>query len=488
MTAEAGGTKLAGSSTAAVHGVESTGSRANHRSPSPIRIGPATRKRREPIRPATVPIRVDRVASMIPTGMPMSARPECGVAEHALEHDRLVEERDVEGAIDEERHQVDRRERPRPEDREGDERIGPPGHQDRERDQRDDSDRDRDPGREVLPLVGLAADDTECQPADRECRDERSEPVEPAGRLGVARLLDVSQGRPQGEPEERDVDQEGDPPADGVDEEPAEDRSDYGQGGCRCCPDAERAARAGAGGGCPRRSSGSPISTKPASSSAACTASASSTSRSRSFHGRSRAMRPARGGLRALHDDDRGVGRGAHAAQQRAGRRATIAAAWRSSSASSAGDRLARAARMRDAAIRCSLWCRRSEIRGARSASSPTRSQSSDSISTCPSVPRRRSRATAARKQSTPSARPSERERDQPQQVSTGRAPARAADQRLADAVDRDRERVPLGDRLQERPAAARSGTRRPESSPSSVTSHAGRAGAAAERHDGGRR
>ena len=31
------------------------------------------------------------------------------------------------------------------------------------------------------PLVGLAADDAERQPADGECRDDRAEPVEPPG-------------------------------------------------------------------------------------------------------------------------------------------------------------------------------------------------------------------------------------------------------------------------------------------------------------------
>ena len=108
MTAEAGGTKLAGSSIAAVHGVESTGSRANHRSPSAISIGPATRNRRDPIRPATVPIRVDRRRQHDPDRDADEAGPERRVAEHALEHDRLVEERDVQGAVDEERQQVDR--------------------------------------------------------------------------------------------------------------------------------------------------------------------------------------------------------------------------------------------------------------------------------------------------------------------------------------------------------------------------------------------
>ncbi len=42
---------------------------------APSGAGPATRKRREPIRPATVPIRVDRSASMIPTGMPTRPAP-----------------------------------------------------------------------------------------------------------------------------------------------------------------------------------------------------------------------------------------------------------------------------------------------------------------------------------------------------------------------------------------------------------------------------
>ena len=39
------------------------------------------------------------------------------------------------------------------------------------------------------PFVGLAADDPERQPADGQRRDQRAEPVEPAGRLRVARLL-----------------------------------------------------------------------------------------------------------------------------------------------------------------------------------------------------------------------------------------------------------------------------------------------------------
>ena len=54
---------------------------------------------------------------------------------------------------------------------------------------RHDADGDRDPGRAVGPFVRLAADHAERQAADRERGDERAEPVEPPGRLGVARFL-----------------------------------------------------------------------------------------------------------------------------------------------------------------------------------------------------------------------------------------------------------------------------------------------------------
>ena len=120
--------------------------------------------------------------------------------------------------------------------------FGRRGHQDREEHERDHPDDDGDPGGRVGPLVRLAADEAERETADGERRDDRAEPVEPAGRLGVPRLLDVGQRRPQREREQRDVDQEREPPADGVDEDPADDRPEDGQRRGRRGPDAERAA------------------------------------------------------------------------------------------------------------------------------------------------------------------------------------------------------------------------------------------------------
>ena len=92
-------------------------------------------------------------------------------------------------------------------------------------DERDDPDDDGDPGGRVGPLVRLAADEAERETADRERRDERAEPVEARGRLGVAstppRGVTVAH-RANGE--QRDVDQEREPPADRVDHDPADDR------------------------------------------------------------------------------------------------------------------------------------------------------------------------------------------------------------------------------------------------------------------------
>src|SRR3954471_3482820 len=70
-----GGMRLAGSLIDAFHGAESAGIREYHRRPVAIRSGPATRKRREPSRPARVPILVDSTASMMPVGRPVMPAP-----------------------------------------------------------------------------------------------------------------------------------------------------------------------------------------------------------------------------------------------------------------------------------------------------------------------------------------------------------------------------------------------------------------------------
>ncbi len=151
-----------------------------------------------------------------------------GVAQHVLEQDALVAERDIQGAIDEERGEIDRRERPGAEQRKRHERIAAPGHQDREGDQGDGPDRDRDPREGVLPVVLGAADEAERQAADRQGGHRRTEPVEPSG-LRVPRFLDVPEDHPQGDGEHRDIDEEHGPPPDGVDEQPTDERSQQAQ-------------------------------------------------------------------------------------------------------------------------------------------------------------------------------------------------------------------------------------------------------------------
>ena len=153
-------------------------------SPTAISSGPATRNRRAPSRPASVPTRVDSSDSMIPTGMPDRPGAERRVAEHALEQQRLVADRDVQRAVDEERRQVDRRERPLTEQPERDERVGAPGHQDREeRRARRRRSRSRSrppcpPSRCAWPRISPNA-----RPPTASAATTGAEPVEPPGRV-----------------------------------------------------------------------------------------------------------------------------------------------------------------------------------------------------------------------------------------------------------------------------------------------------------------
>ena len=71
VSVSSGGMRLAGSWSDAFHGAESAGMREYQSSPVAISSGPATRNRREPSLPASVPIRVDRVASRMPVGRPV---------------------------------------------------------------------------------------------------------------------------------------------------------------------------------------------------------------------------------------------------------------------------------------------------------------------------------------------------------------------------------------------------------------------------------
>ena len=189
VSASTGGMRLAGFSIAARHGAEWRGRRENQTQTGGHQQRPGDEEPARPDPPGDGPDPRRQERQHQPARQPDEPGPERRVAEDALEHDGLVEERHVQAAVDEERRQVDRREGARPEELERDERVRALRHQDREGDQRDDADRDRDPGRRVGPFVRLAADDPERETADGQRRDERPEPVEPAGRLRVARLL-----------------------------------------------------------------------------------------------------------------------------------------------------------------------------------------------------------------------------------------------------------------------------------------------------------
>ena len=73
--------------------------------------GPTTRNGRGPMRPATVPTRVETEASAgCPRAGPTAAAASGRVAQHALEEQALEERRGVERAVDQERGEVDDRE------------------------------------------------------------------------------------------------------------------------------------------------------------------------------------------------------------------------------------------------------------------------------------------------------------------------------------------------------------------------------------------
>ena len=153
--------------------------------------GPTTRNRRPPDPAGHRPDPGREDGQEDARRQPGQRCPEGGVAEHALQEQRLEAERDVERAVHQQGREVDDREVARPEQAERDERIGSPGHEDREGDRADDPDAERDESERVVPLLVLAADGPEGQAADRERHDHRAQPVEPAGRLFVARLLHV---------------------------------------------------------------------------------------------------------------------------------------------------------------------------------------------------------------------------------------------------------------------------------------------------------
>ena len=230
---------------AAFHGADRPAGGRTRAARRPSGSGPPTRNRRAPSRPARSRSASTARDSSIADRQADERGADRRVAEHALEDQALVAERHVQRAVDEERREVDRRERPRPEQARA-ARAGSGGSPSgsgtgpaRRRRRRSRPRRAVSAQACAWPRISPNA-----SPPTASAATSAPSQSKPPGRLGVARLLDVAQRRPQGEGQQRDVDQERDPPADGVDHGAADDRPEHRQrrGGGR--PDAEGAARA----------------------------------------------------------------------------------------------------------------------------------------------------------------------------------------------------------------------------------------------------
>jgi len=102
--------------------------------------------------------------------------------------------------------------------------MAPPGHQEGQCARRDGTDPEGNEGDRVAPLPLLAVDRPEGEAADAEGDDPGAEPVEAGAGILIATLLHVPQDRVEGQQDQRDVDQEGGPPGDGVDQDAAHER------------------------------------------------------------------------------------------------------------------------------------------------------------------------------------------------------------------------------------------------------------------------
>ena len=94
---DGGGMSVDGSLERACHGSVSAGIRASHSRPPAMISGPTTRNGRAPMRPASVPTRVESSVSRIPVGRPMSAGRGRRVAERRLQEQALDVERSCTG-------------------------------------------------------------------------------------------------------------------------------------------------------------------------------------------------------------------------------------------------------------------------------------------------------------------------------------------------------------------------------------------------------
>ena len=85
----------------------------------------------------------------------------------------------------------------------------------------------------VAPFVLLAVDCAECQPTNCQGHDDGSQPIEGPARVRVLAFLHVTPARPQGDGDQRHVQEEDGSPGDGVDEDATHHRAqDRSRGGC----------------------------------------------------------------------------------------------------------------------------------------------------------------------------------------------------------------------------------------------------------------
>src|SRR5213078_2301930 len=163
------------------------------------------------------------------------------VAEGALLKDRQVIEGDVERSVDEERGDVGDGEVARLEENQRNQRMRRARHPQRQHRGEHDANTKGDEAEGVTPVALLTVDHPEGEPTDRTRNDDRTDPVERAGRLLVAALWNVLVGGPERDQDERHVDQEGGAPGDRVHEKATHDRAKDGGRPRGAGPDAKGA-------------------------------------------------------------------------------------------------------------------------------------------------------------------------------------------------------------------------------------------------------
>src|SRR5258708_21505141 len=115
-------------------------------------------------------------------------------------------------------------------------------HPERQSHRGDRTKRQRRVAGRISPSSLLAVDRAEGEPTHGEKHDAGPNPIELGCRVLVATLWNMSPRRPCRKRDERNIDEEGRPPGDAVDEEAADNRTEKRGGGRSTRPQPERAA------------------------------------------------------------------------------------------------------------------------------------------------------------------------------------------------------------------------------------------------------